>query len=258
MNDTASAAASASAELLESLTRGQAPLSAVGASLAHLADDLGVQRVIVAIDDAVDGRQVFCSARAPLGDRGELLWGPPRACTDPSVPLDDALARLIVAGVGAAFERARAAVPANVPGNVVAAPNDLARELAVAIDRCTRYGWGFTLVMLRFDRADAATAGEIARHMRASDTLVQLGPREHAMILPAAGGDHVPGMLARVGRGGVVSTICYGLAVCPGEASDAAAVLALASARLQEAEASRTSHGNNLPATGEHEIHTFE
>ena len=94
--------------------------------------------------------------------------------------------------------------------------------------------------------------------MRASDTLVQLGPREHAMILPAAAGDEVPAMLARIGRGGAVSTICYGLAVCPGEASDAAAILALASARLQDAEASRPGGGRTDPATGEHEIHTFE
>ena len=166
MNDNASVA-SASAELLERLTRGEAPLTAVGDSLAHLADDLGVQRVIVAINDAVDGRQVFCSARAPLGDSGALLWGPPRACTDPVVPLDDALSRLVVAGVGAAFERARTGAPASVPtnvvpANVVAAPSDLTRELGIAIDRCTRYGWGFTLVMLRFDRADPAAAREIA------------------------------------------------------------------------------------------------
>ena len=259
MLDTASALASASAQLLESLTGGQAPLTAVSASLEDLATELGVQRVIVAIDDAENGRQVFCSARAPLGELGELLFGPPRACTDPIVPIDDALGRLIVATVGAAFERARGAV---MTPNDPARPNDLTRELDIAIDRCTRYGWGFTLVMLRFDRADVGAAREIASHMRVSDTLVQLGPREHAMILPAAGGDEVPGMLARVGRGGAVSTICYGLAVCPGEASDARAILALASSRLQDAETSRTETSSREPHTDPtpvaHEIHKLE
>ena len=47
-------------------------------SLAGLATTLGVEQVMVAIDDAEYGRQVFCSGRALLGDSGDLLWGPPR------------------------------------------------------------------------------------------------------------------------------------------------------------------------------------
>ena len=97
----------ASTELLEGLNTAESPLSVVSASLAGLATTLGVTQVMVAIDDSEYGRQVFCSGRTPLGDGGELLWGPPRVRTDPPRAIDDALGRLIVAAVTTTFERAR-------------------------------------------------------------------------------------------------------------------------------------------------------
>ena len=69
--------------------------------------------------------------------------------------------------------------------------------------------------------------------------MIVLGTRDLAILMPAAPGDEVPTILARVGRSGTVSTFCYGLAACPGDAADAGALLALAAARLRDAEETR-------------------
>ena len=220
-------------------------------SLGELATALEVEQVIVAIDDAVCGRQVFCSGRSPLGDRGDLLQGPPRICTDPPSPLDDTPARLIVAAVAAAFERARTSPPN------LARPDDLVTGLNAATDRCARYGWGFTLVMMRLDRADDRATRQIQAQLRASDTLVEIGPRENGILMPAAAGDEMPRILARVGRGGAVSTFCYGLAACPGDATEPGALLALATSRLREADESR-AEPPRTDTTAPPEIHALE
>jgi hypothetical protein len=248
----ASALVTASTELLEDIAGGRGPLSSVSGSLADLAGRLGVQQVMVAIDDTEHGRQVFSSGRMLLGDHGELLTGPPRAVTDPPSPLDDALARLIVASVAAAFERARSAAPGDAaPRPAVAPPaptNDLLARLRAATDRSTRYGWGFTLVVLQLDRADDRSSHQIEVHLRAGDTLVEIGPREYGILLPAAGDDEVPRLLARVGRDGAISTFCYGLAVCPGDGSDPDALLALATERLRDAKELRTDEPPQIHA----------
>jgi hypothetical protein len=235
MQSAASALVSVSAQLLEGLAGGQRPLSSVSGSLSDLATALGVRQVMVAIDDAVEGRQVFCSGRTLLGEQGALLIGPPRACTDPPSPLDNTLGRLIVASVATAFERARSSQP-----DLERRPDDLATELGAATDRSARYGWGFTLVLLRLDRADDRATQQIAGHLRASDRVVQRGPREFGLLLPAAAGDDIPRILTRIGRGGAVSTFCYGLAACPGDAIDPDALLVLASSRLRETDQART------------------
>ena len=251
MPDTASPLVTASAQLLEGLAGGQRLLSVVSGSLADLATELGVEQVIVAIDDAVYGRQVFCSGRTLLGERGDLLRGPPRAATVPPSPLDDTLSRLIVAAVAAAFERARTSQPSP------ARPDDLVADLRAAVDRCVRYGWGFTLVMMRLDRADDQATRQIQAQLRASDTLVEIGPGEYGIVMPNAAGDEMPRILARVGRGGAVSTFCYGLAACPGDATEPGALLALATARLREADESRADQPRN-GATGRPEVHALE
>jgi hypothetical protein len=255
VTEPGSALVSASTQLLEEVASGQGALSSVSESLQDLASELGVRQVMVAIDDAAHGRQVFSSGRTLLGDHGELLTGPPRAVTDPPSQLDDTLARLVVATVAAAFERARSGTPAALTPSTVgdsAAPvpnepreNDLLARLRAATDRCTRYGWGFTLVMLALDRADERSAWQIETHLRVSDTLIETGTREYAILFPAAGGDEVPELLARVGRDGAVSTFCYGLAACPGDASDAEELLALATARLHETKEMRDGAGDH-------------
>ena len=244
MTDHAGAVVTASTQLIAGLTSGQPPLTLVADSLADLASALGVGRVMVAIDDQEYGRQVFCSGRAPLGERDDLLSGPPRACTEPEQTLDPTIDALVVAAVGAAFERARR--PEIVVHDAAAEATDAwagAGELFVAIDaateRANRYGWGFTLVMLRFDISDDKAADHIRARLRSGDTLVHLGTREYGIVLPAIGGDAVPQLLARFAEGAAISTFCYGLAACPGDRFEAGALLSLATTRLREAEAAR-------------------
>jgi hypothetical protein len=252
VQENASALVSASAQLLEGLTRGEQPLGTVSASLADLATALGVRQMIVAIDDATYGRQVFCSGRSPLGDRGELLSGPPRACTEPPSPLDDALGRLIVAAVGTAFERARARDPREPR------LDDLVTVLGAATERSSRYGWGFILVLLRLDHADDRARRQIKTQLRATDTVVELGSRDYGILLAAAAGDEVPRILARVGRGGALSTFCYGLAACPGDAVEAGTLLVLATTRLGDADDLRADNlGAGTAATTTPEVHAL-
>jgi len=232
---TTSALVAASTQLLEGLNAATSPLSVVSTSLAGLAATLGVQQVMVAIDDVEYGRQVFCSGRAPLGDHGDLLCGPSQVQTDPPRAIDDALGRLIVAAVATSFERARTS------RQHLARPDDLIMGLGAATQRSARYGWGFTLVLVRMDDADGRNRSRVEAHLRAGDTLIELGPRDLAILMPAAPGDEVPTILARVGRSGTVSTFCYGLAACPGDASEPGALLALAAARLRDAEATRVT-----------------
>jgi len=234
-DDTTSALVTASTELLERVNAAQSPLTVVSESLATLAGTLGVSQVLVAIDDPEFGRQVFSSGRTLLGDSGDLLWGPPRVRTDPPRALDDALSRLIVATVTTTFERARA----STQPVAVARPDDLIIGLDAATQRSARYGWGFTLVLVRLDEADARNSARMEAHLRAGDTLIELGTRDLAILMPAAPGDEIPTILARVGRSGTVSTFCYGLAACPGDATEADALLALAAARLRDAEETR-------------------
>lgn len=233
--DVKAALLTTSTELLERLNAAQSPLTIVSDSLANLATTLGVEQVMVAIDDAECGRQVFSSGRTLLGDSGDLLWGPPQVRTVPPRDLDDALSRLIVATVTTTFERARTS---NSPATV-ARSDDLIIALGAATQRSARYGWGFTLVLVRLDEADKRNRPRVEAHMRTGDSLIELGPRDLAILMPAAPGDEVPTILARVGRSGTVSTFCYGLAACPGDANEAGALLALAAARLRDAEATR-------------------
>ena len=69
--------------------------------------------------------------------------------------------------------------------------------------------------------------------------MAMLDTREIALLLPAASDDQVPTILGRIGQGGAVSTFCYGLATCPGDSADPHDLLALAAARLRDAEATR-------------------
>ena len=62
--------------------------------------------------------------------------------------------------------------------------------------------------------ASCDTIRRIETHLRASDTLIALGPRDLALLLPAASDEQVPMILGRIGQGGTVSTFCYGLAAC--------------------------------------------
>jgi hypothetical protein len=143
--------------------------------------------------------------------------------------MDDGLARLIVATVTTAFERARAGTVqrtdalASVQKEMSRAatrPEELLALIGVATERSARYGWGFTLVLIRVDDADDDTIRRIETHLRASDTLIALGPRDLALLLPAASDEQVPMIL---------------------DSADPTDLLSLAGARLRDAESTRVA-----------------
>jgi len=220
------------------------PLTAVAEALAALAKALVVDKVIVAIDDPHFGRQVFCSGRVPLGESGIGLWGPPRVCTEPPCQLDHVAARLLVAAVGVGLARATASdLEATREFQGRPSRDFLRQAIEAATARAVRHGWGFTFVLVAFDATakpgDTTIAKCVQYCLRAGDTLVRLDERELGLLLPATPGDQVPHLLARVAKGGGVPSFCYGLASCPGDGGDPAALVALATTRLAEADQAR-------------------
>jgi hypothetical protein len=236
MGEGASLVLGATDRLLGDLADAVPALRAVGDALAALADGLGVEKVIVAVDDAALGRQVFCSGRAPLGDDGVGLRGPPGAWTQPPQHLDDDAARLLVRAVGVGLVRSTARVPASslesTGGSAVARSNRLADAVTEASARAVRHGWGFTLVLLC---GGPGLAAGLQRRLRAADRLVDVSDGELALLLPETAGDRVPYVLARLAEAGVTAPFSYGLACCPADGTDPGVLCRTAAERLAAA-----------------------
>ena len=180
----------------------------MGDALERSPTGLGVEKVIVAVDDARLGRQVFCSARAPLGSEGIGLVGPQGAWTQPPQMLDDVAASVLVRAVGAGVVRSAARVPERSPATTASPALDDA--LATAAARAVRHGWGFTLVLVR---GGARLAEVLGSGMRAADQLVVRDDNDVALVLPQTAGDRVPLVLARLTAGRDTPPFNYGL-VC--------------------------------------------
>jgi hypothetical protein len=225
-------------------------LRAVGDALAVLAGGLGVEKVIVAVDDASLGRQVFCSGRVPLGERGIGLRGPQGAWTQPPRALDEVAASVLVRAVAVgvvrstARSRERALEPRARGSDVSASPDGtatIADAVATATARAVRHGWGFTLVLVRAEEGSqggANGAGLVAglkARLRAADLLVTGDGHEVALLLPQTAGDRVPLVLARLAAGARMPPFSYGLACCPADGTDPDALCHTAASRLEEA-----------------------
>ena len=211
--------------LLGDLADAVPALRAVGDALSLLADGLGVERVIVAVDDAQLGRQVFCSGRAPLGDDGVGLMGPPGAWTQPPRSIDHGSATLLLRAVAVGIVRATSR-------RSVVAPVDLGAAVAAATARAARHGWGFTLVLAR---GAEGLADGLRRQLRAADTLVEISAHELALLLPETAGDRVPQVLARLAADSGAPPFSYGLACCPADGTDPIELRRTAAERLDEA-----------------------
>jgi hypothetical protein len=210
---------------------------AVGDALAELADGLGVEKVIVAVDDERLGRQVFCSGRVHLGDDGVGLIGPAGAWTQPPHPLDDGAARLLLRAVAVGVMRStsrRAAVAVDAMRLEPAAqePVSLGEVVAAATARAIRHGWGFTLVLAR--GGPGLTEG-LRKGLRAADMLVAVSDHEVALLLPETAGDRVPQVLARLAESGGVPPFSYGLACCPADSIDPTELCRTVTERLDDA-----------------------
>jgi len=239
MADGAALVLGATDRLLGDLADAVPGLRAVGNALAALADDLGVEKVIVAVDDAALGRQVFCSGRVPLGDDGVGLGGPAGAWTQPPSDLDGDATRLLVRAVGVGVVRStsrtsaprthgpdRTAVGEAVP------TSGLADVVTAAAARAVRHGWGFTLVLVR---GDAGLVDALRRRLRAADSLVPVSGNELALLLPETAGDRVPHVLVRLAEASDAPRFSYGLACCPADGRDPAVLCRTAALRLEEA-----------------------
>jgi hypothetical protein len=236
---TASLLLGAADRLIGDLADAVPALRAVGDALAALAGEIGVEKVIVAVDDARLGRQVFCSARAPLGDEGVGLRGPAGAWTQPPVPLDPVATSILVRTVGVGLIRSIDRRPASrTPATRVAETSAVASAVASATARAVRHGWGFTLVLVRSDvdaEGSARLAAGLKGRLRAADQLVASDGNEVAHVLPQTAGDRVPYVLSRLAAAGDVPPFSYGLACCPADGTDSAVLYRTAAERLATA-----------------------
>jgi len=244
MVELATVALDATDHLLGDLADGVAPLHAVGDALTRLAAGLGVENVVVAVDDPSLGRQVFCSGRRPLGDAGIGLAGPPGAWTEPPRPLDDPATILLIRAIGVGVGRAtstpdttsatRRPAPPAAPTAALAVvePAGLADAVVGATARALRHGWGFTLVIAR---GGSGLTDGIRSRLRASDLLVAVSDHELALLLPETAGDRVPRILTRLAEGGGVPAFSYGLVCCPADGTDPGVLCRTAAERLDEA-----------------------
>src|SRR4051794_11132496 len=134
---------------------GDAPLGVIADALAELATTVEADRVVVAVDDRHLGRQVFTSARLPLGTEPVGLFGTAGTWTDPGGRLQPDEAELVTATVGAAVGALTHAVPAVELAPVVdtETPSSL---LAGAVARARDHGWTFALALVRFVDGDFA------------------------------------------------------------------------------------------------------
>jgi hypothetical protein len=233
---TAATVLDATDRLIGDLADAVHPLRAVGDALAALADGLGVEKVIIAIDDERLGRQVFCSGRVPLGDDGVGLRGPQGAWTLPPRILDAVATAVLLRAVGIGVVRSTARASSaslevdRVAGDASGDP--IADAVATATARALRHGWGFTLVWLR---GGPELADVLRPRMRAADLLVIGTGPEIALLLPQTAGDQVPLVLARLSAAEGAPRFSYGLACCPADGTDPRLLARTAFERLEVA-----------------------
>jgi hypothetical protein len=225
---TAAAVLDATDRLIGDLADAVHPMRAVGDALATLADGLGVENVIVAIDDPHLGRQVFCSGRVPLGDDGVGLRGPQGAWTRPPRLLDEVATAVLLRAVGVGIVRSTSRAP--VTTNLEVDP--IADAVITATARALRHNWGFTLVVLR---GGPGLSDVLRPRLRAADQLVVGTGSDLALLLPQTAGDRVPLVLARLSAAEGAPRFSYGLACCPADGTDPRLLLGTAFERLEEA-----------------------
>jgi hypothetical protein len=236
MDEGATVALAATDQLLGDLADAVPALRAVVNALDVLADGLGVDRVIVAVDDATLGRQVFCSGRVPLGEDGVGLFGPAGAWTEPPREIDSVATLLLVRTVGVGVTRStRRVTTAAASAEITSLPDPsegIGDTVVAATARAVRHGWGFTLVLAR---GGLGLADALKPRLRAADTLVAVSNHEVALLLPETAGDRVPQILARLAEGSGIPTFSYGLACCPADGTDAELLHRIATERLDDA-----------------------
>ncbi|HEY1737265.1 MAG TPA: hypothetical protein VGI86_01065 [Acidimicrobiia bacterium] len=230
------------------ISEGDGPLGVIADALTELAAALAAERVVVAVDDARLGRQVFTSARAPLGVEPIGLFGAPGIWTEPA-ELVDRLPRneseLLRASIGAAVH----ALPHNVPAShspdlpTTRESRSASAGFVGAVARAREHGWSFTLALVRFDDGDHSPAriAGVWSGLRPGDTAdaAPAGFDAITVLLPATRDDEAAAILATAIRRGGLPRCAFGLIRCPADADEPTRLLALARQRLTEAIAAR-------------------
>ncbi len=220
------------------ITNGDAPLGAIADTLTDLATALDAQRVIVAVDDGRLGRQVFTSARSPLGTVPVGLFGTPGTWTEPADCLDVEQAQLVTATVGVAVASLRQDDDAPLVAVAYDGPEQV---LGGAVARARDYGWAFTFALVRFDDdvRSAARLDDLRAALRPGDVVLSSGRGTIGVVLPATRDDEVAPILSAAVRAAVLPRCAFGIARCPNDGVDVDRLLALAAQRLDAALAAR-------------------
>ncbi len=233
--DRGAVCARAGLELLGRVAGGTLPLRAIGEELDALARSLMADRVIVAVDDPQLGRQVFCSARRPLGDERTGLWGPEVVVTEPPLELVSADAGILIGAVRCALGVAMRAEQIRRKATKEA----FETALDVAVARARRSGWCCMLVL--FDPVDRL-AGEpdsrldaLRREVRAGEHVALVDGTTFGVLLDNTPSDRVPAVLARLTRVTDLGRLVFGVAGSPGEAASVDELMVLARERLEDA-----------------------
>ncbi len=243
----------AAADLLDAAHSGDSPLRLIANVLGDLAAKSGLDRVVLGIDDARLGRQVFCSQRAPLNEATAPLFGAPRLMTEPTTTIDPASERLLVLAATAALATLQmgtntpAPIPIPIPIPIQAQAQAqaattfealhsgrprtaLVQRLIAAAGAARLHNWGFAFVVARCDAAH--NLGAVAVDVACGDECFVLDDHELAFIVPATRAVDIPARLAEFADHNATSSLTFGVAMCPSDSTDPSVLLNLAATRL--------------------------
>lgn len=248
-------------DLVNDLAADGSGLALIYRALDDLVARCGLDDAAIVIEEPGLGRQVFCAGRRPLDDDEEdLLRAPTGLYTSPELGAEDidpaALVNLCVLALRLDVLRYDAW---HDPLTGLYDRRSFDRLLEMAVSRCARYGWSFTLVIVDLDALKAINdrgghaAGDAAlrsisdrfgRVLRFGDNAARIGGDEFALILPNTDMTEVPVLLDRV-REEVegqppVPAFSFGAAYCPTEADDYDALFRLADKRLYASKEQRS------------------
>ena len=233
-------------------------------ALAVVARAYGLVDAVLVLDDPVVGRQAFRAGRRPLvptsGDRfgllgGSVLTAAPGLHAEPPI-VDDTVAAAVTAlcRVALQFDLSRHDASHDpLTGLYNRRSFDLGLERSAS--RSARYGWPFALALLDVDQFKAlndrlghhggdevlrVVGRELRSSLRAGDTAARVGGDEFGLILSNDDRDQVAPLLSRLElavRAGVGVDLGFsaGVAVAPGDGTDAVELYRLADRRLYDA-----------------------
>jgi diguanylate cyclase (GGDEF)-like protein len=245
-----------SEDLAASVATSESGIALIYKALDALVDQFELDDAAVVIEEPGLGRQVFCAGRRPLGPEDEeLLVSPPGLYTQPALEDHGFDRSLMLSLCVLALRLDVLRYDAwHDPLTGLYDRRSFDRLLEMATDRSSRYGWGFTLVMLDLDhfktindeqghQAGDAVLRDLGerfrRALRFGDNAGRIGGDEFAMILPNTEPDLVPALLDRVRNAEGVERACpafsFGVAQCPQEATEFDELVRLADSRLYEA-----------------------